>query len=455
MILSSINPATEETLTTYEVRSGKQIEAALALAHQTFENQKSLSSWGARRECMLVTAKILEEEIEKLATLLTLEMGKTIISARAEVEKCAWVCRFYAEHAESFLADRPVVTQYKRAFVRYLPLGPILAVMPWNFPFWQVFRFAAPSLMAGNTILLKHASNVPQTAMAIEDIFWRAGFEEGAFQTLLIGSSQVAPIVADERIRAVTLTGSEKAGAEVAANAGQHIKKCVLELGGSDPFIIMPSADLEEAVAAAVKGRIQNNGQSCIAAKRFIIHEDIYNDVKDLLVTAFENLSVGNPMDEGTDIGPLAMPKIREDLHKQVERSVATGAKRLVGAQKIEEKGYFYRPGLLENIPENAPAYHEELFGPVGVLYKVNNLDEAINLSNVTRFGLGSAIFTQDENEAQRAIKEIDSGATFVNTITASDPRLPFGGVKASGYGRELAEEGIREFTNVKTVAML
>ncbi|MCB1782551.1 MAG: NAD-dependent succinate-semialdehyde dehydrogenase [Alphaproteobacteria bacterium] len=453
MIIKSINPASEKLLTSFEGRSKDDIDQALVLSVEAFEQQKALTFAG-RAEKMLAAAQILEDENEALALLLTEEMGKTLVAARAEVKKCAWVCRFYAENAEGFLADHAIQTQFSNSYVRFLPLGPILAVMPWNFPFWQVFRFAAPALMAGNTALLKHASSVPQAAMAIEDIFWRAGFPEGAFQTLLIGSDQVAPIIADPRIRALTLTGSEKAGAAVAAQAGAHIKKCVLELGGSDPFIVMPSANLKDAVEQAVKGRIQNNGQSCIAAKRFIIHKDIYSDFRDQFVAAFEALQTGDPMLPETDVGPLATPQIREDLEAQVNASINAGATRLCGAQKIDGPGYFFKPGILENIPQSSPAFSEELFGPVACLFQVGDMEEAIHLSNATRFGLGSALFTQDPREIEQAVNGIEAGATFINAITASDPRLPFGGTKASGYGRELACAGVREFMNFKTVCV-
>lgn len=385
---------------------------------------------------------------------MTTEMGKTHRSAIAEVEKCAWVCDFYAEHGPEFLADRQIDTSAEFSVARYLPLGPVLAIMPWNFPLWQVFRFAAPALMAGNVGLLKHASNVPQSALAISDILKRAGAPEGAFQTLLISGNQVEAVLSDARVRAATLTGSEAAGRAVAETAGRHLKKVVLELGGSDPFIVLPSADLADAVKHAVTGRTLNNGQSCIAAKRFIIHADIYDEFRDRFAAALDDLSVGDPMDDQTDVGPLATDAIREELAEQVDASVAKGARCVVGAETIDGDGWYFKPGLLEAIPEDAPAHGEELFGPVASLFKVGSLDDAIERANGTRFGLGSAIFTQDKEEMERAFNEIESGATFVNAITASDPRMPFGGVKASGYGRELAEDGIREFVNVKSCAI-
>lgn len=452
MILKSINPATEEVLATFDRRSDADIETALALTETAFLHQRDLS-FADRADHMLRAAKILEDEADGFAKLITQEMGKTFVSAQAEVKKCAWGCRFYAECAESFLMGRAIETGSARSCVRYFPIGPLLAVMPWNFPFWQVFRMAAPAMMAGNTVILKHASNVPQCAQAIEDVFWRAGFGEGVFQSLLIGSAQVEKIVADGRIRGVSLTGSEKAGAAVAAVAGAHLKKSVLELGGSDAYIVMPSADLDRAVEQGVRARIQNNGQSCIAAKRFIVHEDIYEAFRSRMIAAFDALKTGDPFAEDTDVGPLATAQIRDDLESQVEQSVAAGAVRLCGARRVDGPGYFYAPGILESLPRDAPAYTEELFGPVALLFRVADIEDAIALANDTRFGLGSAIFSQDDGEIEKAVVGIQAGATFVNLMTASDPRLPFGGVKASGYGRELAEEGIREFTNIKTVS--
>jgi succinate-semialdehyde dehydrogenase/glutarate-semialdehyde dehydrogenase len=381
-------------------------------------------------------------------------MGKTLKSAVAEVEKCAWVCRYYAEHAEKHMADEPIETAASRSFVRHLPIGPVLAVMPWNFPFWQVFRFAAPALMAGNTGLLKHASNVPRSALAIEEVFRRAGFPEGCFTTLLIGSSKVERVLQDDRVRAATLTGSEGAGRAVGAVAGAQIKHSVLELGGSDPFIVMPSADLESTVRSAVVGRTINNGQSCIAAKRFIVHTEIYKAFTERFVAAFEALKVGDPMQEDTEIGPLATEAIRREVDSHVRESIDKGAQRLAGAETIDGPGYFYRPGILARIPESAPAYSEEVFGPVALLFEACDLDDAVRIANASRFGLGSSIWTKNEREIERAINELDAGATFVNAIVASDPRLPFGGVKVSGYGRELSRDGIREFVNRKTISV-
>ena len=406
---------------------------------------------------MLRAAEILEKEKKEFARLMTIEMGKPIKAAVQETEKCAWVCRYYAEHAERHLADEIIETNATRSFVRFQPLGVVLAIMPWNFPFWQVFRFAAPALMAGNVGLLKHASNVPQCALAIEDIFRRAGFLEGAFQTLLIGSEEVQRVLEDPRVAAATLTGSEPAGRSVASIAGKQIKKTVLELGGTDPFIVMPSADLEPATATAVKARTINNGQSCIAAKRFIVHAQIYDEFEKRFVESMKALRIGDPMDEATDIGPLATAQILKDLEEQVQVSVAAGAKILTGGQKFKAdgdlaRGNFYEPTVLADIPKDSPAYRDELFGPVASLFRVANIDEAIELANDTPFGLGSAAWTNDESDLKRFVEELEAGSVFINGLVASDPRLPFGGVKHSGFGRELGEFGIREFVNIKTI---
>ena len=453
MPIQSVNPATEDILETYDAYNDVHIETALQRAHEAFLNHRK-TTFEDRMDGMRKAAEILEAEIEEHALNITREMGKPIAQARAEVQKCASGCRFYADNAKALLVDHHVQVSEGQAYIRYLPIGPILAVMPWNFPYWQVFRFAAPALMAGNTGLLKHASNVPKCALAIEDVLHRAGFDNGEFQTLLIGSDKVESIIEDDRIRAVTLTGSETAGRAVAATAGKAIKKTVLELGGSDAFIVMPSADMDQAVSKAVTGRTQNTGQSCIASKRFIIHTDIYDEFRDKLAAAFEDLKVGNPEAPDTDIGPLSSAQIRDELDEQVRETLSKGATRICGAEKIDGKGFFYKPGLLENIPMDSPAYSEEFFGPVGLLFEVENLDKAIALANDTRFGLGSAIFTNNNAEIQQAANQLDAGATFVNDITASAPNLPFGGVKASGYGRELSEEGIKEFMNIKTIVV-
>lgn len=453
MPIATINPATGETVRIFDEMSPAAMDAALEKACVAWQEHRR-SSFSQRAGWMRAAADVLESNDETYGAVLTEEMGKTFTAAVAEVKKCATACRYYAEHAAAFLADEALPSDATRSFVRHLPLGPTLAVMPWNFPFWQVFRFAAPALMAGNVALLKHASNVPQSALLIEQVLLEAGFPPGCFQTLLLGSDKIADVMADERIKAVTLTGSEGAGRAVAAAAGKAIKPSLLELGGSDPFIVMPSADLDAAVAAAVTGRTQNNGQSCIAAKRFIVHKDVYERFKQQFVERFAALKVGDPMDAATDIGPLATEQGRADLTGQVERSVAAGARRLTGAQPIDGPGFFYQPGILESIPEAAPAYHEEVFGPVAMLFRAESLADALNIGNGTRFGLGSVIFSNDADEIEQAIEQLEAGATFVNSIVASDPRLPFGGIKASGYGRELARDGILEFVNRKTVSV-
>jgi succinate-semialdehyde dehydrogenase/glutarate-semialdehyde dehydrogenase len=451
MAIASINPGTGETLKSFEALSEAQIEEKLKLADSTFRIYRQ-TPFAERARLMMRAAEILETEKEAFGKTMTTEMGKPLKAAIAEAEKCAWVCRYYAENAQQHLADQFVETNAEKSYVHFQPLGPVLAVMPWNFPFWQVFRFAAPALMAGNVGLLKHASNVPQCALAIEDIFARAGFPKGTFQTLLIGSDAVERILNDHRVVAATLTGSEPAGRSVAATAGKQIKKTVLELGGSDPFIVMPSANLAEAVTTAVKARTINNGQSCIAAKRFIVAAEIYDDFEKQFVTEMQALKIGDPMTESTDIGPLATPQIVNDLEEQVKKAVASGARVLAGGKKIDRPGNFFEPTVLVDIDLNTPVSCEEIFGPVAMLFRVSSVDEAMHVANATPFGLGSAAWTNDAAEQRRFIEELEAGAVFINGMVASDPRLPFGGVKHSGYGRELAEFGIREFTNIKTV---
>ena len=404
---------------------------------------------------MRKAATILDAECRELGRLMTLEMGKPVGAAIAEAEKCATACRYYAENAEHFLADQPVEMEGGKSWVAFQPIGVVLAIMPWNFPFWQVFRFAVPSLMAGNVGVLKHASNVPQCALAIEDVFRRAGFGDGIFQTLLVGSDMVEGIVADARIAAVTLTGSEGAGRSVASVAGKHLKKSVVELGGSDPFVVMPSADLEQAVSTAVTARMINNGQSCIAAKRFIIHEKIYAEFLKKFVAGVSAIRIGDPMDEKTQLGPLATGTIRDQLDEQVKTSVAAGARLATGGKKLEGEGFFYAPTVLTDIPPHAPAAREELFGPVASVFKARDLSDAIRLANGTSFGLGASAWTRDAAERDRFVTEIESGLLFINGMVASDPRLPFGGVKNSGFGRELGEFGIREFVNIKSVRLV
>lgn len=453
MSIQTQNPATGEVIKTFEAHSDADVDAAIAASVAAFHEIRDWS-FEKRAKAMHKTAEILEDEAESLGAIMTLEMGKTHQAAIAEVKKCALVCRYYADEAEGHLANEHVKTEASEAYRAYLPLGPVLAVMPWNYPLWQVFRFAAPALMAGNTGLLKHASNVPQCALAIEDIIKRAGFPEGAFRSLLIRGSKVERILRDDRVRAATLTGSEPAGASVASICGSEIKPTVLELGGSDAFIIMPSADLDAAVKVGVEARYQNNGQSCIAAKRFFIHADIYDEVKARFKQAVEALIVGDPMSRDTDIGPLVNQDGLDEIVKQVDNAIKDGAQRVTGGHAISGQGYYFKPGILEDIPKSSKAYHEEIFGPVMLLFKVESLKEAVDITNESPFGLGSAIWTQDKAEQDYAIRYIEAGATFVNSKTSSDPRLPFGGIKRSGFGRELAAEGIRAFCNLKTVSI-
>ena len=451
MSIATINPATGETLRTFEPLTPQELEARLQLAADTYRRYRR-TPFSDRKRMMLRAGDILEAEKDALGRVMVTEMGKTLKAAADEAAKCAWGCRYYAEHAEQFLRDEVVETTASRSFVTYQPIGPVLAVMPWNFPFWQVFRFAAPSLMAGNVGLLKHASNVPQCALAIEDIFRRAGFPEGCFQTLLIGTSEVRGVIEDDRVAAVTLTGSTGAGAAVASAAGKVVKKTVLELGGSDPFIVMPSADLDAAVRTAVKARNINNGQSCIAAKRFIVAESIAEEFERRFVAGFEALRVGDPMDPATDVGPLATEAQAETVAAQVERSVAAGATVLTGGKRLAGRGYYYAPTVLANVTPDSPAYYDEVFGPVATIFRARDLDEAIRLANDTPFGLGASAWTTDAAERSRFVAELEAGMVFINAMVASDPRLPFGGVKQSGYGRELSLVGIREFVNAKTV---
>ncbi len=451
MAIATINPATGETLHIFQPLSEAEIEKKLQLAVAAFRAERK-TSFAERAKRMTKAAQILESGKEKFGKLMTLEMGKPYKAAVAEAAKCATACRYYAENAERFLADEVVETGAKKSFIRYLPIGPILAVMPWNFPFWQVIRFAAPALMAGNVGLLKHASNVPQCALEIEKIFLEAGFPEGAFQTLLIGSQQVDAILNDPRVVAATLTGSEQAGIQVGMAAAKRIKKVVLELGGSDPFIVMPSADLDAAVATAVEARVLNNGQSCIAAKRFIVAEPIAAEFERKFVSRMESLRVGDPFDEKTELGPLATADAVKSLDADVQKTVQAGAKVLTGGHPLSLPGNFYAPTVLTDIPRESPAYREEFFGPVASLFRVKNIDEAIRVANDSRFGLGASAWTNDERERDRFINELEAGMVFINKMVASDPRIPFGGVKQSGHGRELGVFGIREFVNIKTV---
>jgi succinate-semialdehyde dehydrogenase/glutarate-semialdehyde dehydrogenase len=451
MAIATINPATGKVEKTFEPLSDVQIEVKLQTAADTFAKYRHVP-FAERARMMLKAAEILEKEKENFARVMTTEMGKTFRSAVDEAAKCAWVCRYYAENAEKFLADEIVETTAKRSYIRYQPLGPVLAVMPWNFPFWQVMRFAAPALMAGNVGLLKHASIVPQSALLIEEVFRRAGFPAGCFQTLLIGSNKVDRVLGDPRVMAATLTGSEGAGIEVGIGAAKRIKKVVLELGGSDPFIVMPSANLEVATATAVKARIFNNGQSCIAAKRFVVAEPIADKFEKLFAEKMAALKIGDPFDEKTELGPLSTADGLADLDRDVKKTVEAGAKVLTGGKPLDRPGNFYAPTVLTNIPMGSPAHKEELFGPVASVFRAKDLDDAIRIANDSRFGLGASAWTNDSKERERFINDLESGMVFINRMVASDPRIPFGGVKWSGHGRELGAHGIREFTNIKTV---
>jgi succinate-semialdehyde dehydrogenase/glutarate-semialdehyde dehydrogenase len=454
MKIATINPATGQTVRTFESFSAARVNESLDRAAAAYQRHRR-TSFADRASRMRKAATILVAESRDLGRLMTLEMGKPIKAAIAEAEKCATACHYYADNAERFLADQNVEMEGGRSWIAFQPLGAVLAIMPWNFPFWQVFRFAAPALMAGNVGLLKHASNVPQCALAIEDVFRRAGFIEGAFQTLLIGSEMVESIIADKRIVAVTLTGSEGAGRSVASAAGKNLKKSVMELGGSDPFVVMPSADLDAAVSTAVTARMINNGQSCIAAKRFIVHDKIYDAFLRQFVAAVAAVRVGDPMDEATELGPQATAAIRDQLDQQVKASVAAGAKVATGGKKLDRAGYYYAPTVLTDIPANAPAASEELFGPVASVFRAKDLPDAIRIANGTSFGLGASAWTRDDAERDQFVAEIESGLLFINGMVVSDSRLPFGGVKNSGFGRELGEFGIREFVNIKSVRVM
>ena len=452
MAIATVNPTTGEVLKTYSPMTGGMVQQIVDRAQTGFEQYRH-TTLAQRSAWLHQVADILEADRFQWGKLITLEMGKTLKSAIAEVEKCALVCRYYADHAEEFLGDFAIATDAQSSFLRYQPLGIILAVMPWNFPFWQVFRFVAPTVMVGNVGLLKHASNVPQCALAIQEIMERAGFPVGVCQTLLVEGAQVLPLLEDSRIKGATLTGSEPAGAALAAAAGKNLKKTVLELGGSDPFIVLPSADLDTAVKAAVTARLISNGQSCIAAKRFILVGAIAEPFLEKFVAQFQALRVGDPCLETTDVGPLATPAIVADLESQVKKCLAMGATALVGGNLANDQpGNFYPPTILTDLPPGCPAYQEEFFGPVALVFSVANLDEAIALANSTAFGLGASAWTEDLEEQHRLVEELEAGSIFINSIVKSDPRLPFGGIKTSGYGRELSYHGLLEFANIKTV---
>jgi succinate-semialdehyde dehydrogenase/glutarate-semialdehyde dehydrogenase len=453
MAIESINPATNKLLRRFEPLTDDAARQKIALATDAFRAYANVPL-EHRALWMRKLAAILEHETKDLAALITLEMGKPLEAARFEILKCADVCRYYADHAARILAPESIPTEPNHSYVRWEPLGIVLAVMPWNFPFWQVFRFLAPALMAGNVALLKHASNVPQCALAIESLVRRAGFPRGTFQSLLLEVSQVETILGDERIAAVTLTGSETAGRAIGAQAGWLIKKSVLELGGSDPFIVMPSADLDLAVETAVRARCVNSGQSCIAAKRFIVADEIYDAFESRFVKGMEAMRVGDPMKEGTQIGPLATIRILELLEAQVKAAIRVGARILTGGERMLGEGNYFEPTVLTGVPRTSAVYREELFGPVAMLFRVQDLNEAIEIANDTPFGLAASAWTRDPAEQQRLVSELQCGGVFLNTMVASDPRLPFGGIKRSGYGRELSAAGMREFLNAKTVVI-
>jgi succinate-semialdehyde dehydrogenase / glutarate-semialdehyde dehydrogenase len=451
MAIATINPATGELLRSFEPLSSLELEEKLRRAAETFRTYRR-TSFGERAGLLLRVAALLEADKGRFSRLITTEMGKPLQASVREIDKCVRACRFYAAEAAALLADERVETGAHKSYVRYEPLGPLLAVMPWNFPFWQIMRVAAPALMAGNVVLLKHASNVPQCALTVEEVFRRAGYPAGAFQTLLIHSAEVARVIADRRVSAVTLTGSDEAGSRVAACAGRHIKKSVLELGGSDPFIVMPSADLERAVKAAVRARTVNSGQSCVAAKRFIIAAEIYTEFERRFVAGMESLRVGDPFCETTDVGPLATEQALSDLEAQVQSLRSAGARLILRGGRLSRPGFYYAPSVLTEIPAGAPIYGEELFGPVALLFRVPDIEEAIRLANDTAFGLGASAWTNEAAERARFTEELEAGCVFINGRVASDLRLPFGGVKRSGYGRELGAHGLREMVNVKTV---
>ncbi|MFG1675936.1 NADP-dependent succinic semialdehyde dehydrogenase [Micromonospora sp. NPDC049282] len=454
MPIATTDPATGQVLKTYDAMSDEQIDAAIERADLAFRQLRD-TTVAQRARWLTAAADLLDAERDETARLMTTEMGKTFAAAKAEVTKCAAACRFYAGKAPEMLADEPVdaaAVKAKRAYVRYQPIGPVLAVMPWNFPLWQVMRFAAPALMAGNTGLLKHASNVPQTALYLEDVFRRAGFPEGAFTTLLVGSDAVERVLSDPRVRAATLTGSEPAGRSIAEIAGREIKKTVLELGGSDPFVVMPSADLDKAAEVATTARCQNNGQSCIAAKRFIVHTDVFDAFAEKFAARMSALRVGDPMDENTDVGPLASERGRDEVHDQVTDAVDQGATVLCGGEKPSGDGWYYPPTVVTDLRPEMRMWSEEVFGPVAGLYRVGSYAEAIEVANGTSFGLGSNAWTTDPAEQERFATDLDAGNVFINGMTTSYPELPFGGVKNSGYGRELSALGMREFCNTKTV---
>jgi acyl-CoA reductase-like NAD-dependent aldehyde dehydrogenase len=449
--ITSVNPATEEILATFDPHTPEQVEEAVGQAQDAFIAWRGRTI-AERAVPMRALAKLLRERAARYGRLLTLEMGKPITEAKAEIEKCAWNCDFYAENAARFLADEPVKANAKRSLVAFEPLGIVLAVMPWNYPFWQVIRFAAPAFMAGNAAVLKHASNVPQAALAIEEAIRDAGFPEGLLRTLLLPGSAVEPLIADDRVRAVTLTGSSQTGSRIAELAGRAIKKQVLELGGSDPFIVLKDADITAAATVAARARNQNNGQSCIAAKRFIVEHGVLEEFQERFTKQVASLRIGDPLDAATQVGPLARADLRDALERQVRESVRAGAKVMTGGERWGERGYYYRPTVLANVRPGMPAFDEETFGPVAAIVSAADADEAVALANSSEYGLGANLWTRDDAAGEKLARRIESGQVFINGMVASDPRLPFGGTKHSGYGRELSAFGIREFTNIKTI---
>ncbi|MEO1712881.1 MAG: NAD-dependent succinate-semialdehyde dehydrogenase [Bacteroidota bacterium] len=452
MSIQSLNPTTGKVIKTYDVLSAPALATSIAEAQTCFTKWRK-TTFTHRAILMRKAAQLLRERKEQYGRLATLEMGKPLSQSDAEIEKCAWVCEYYAEHAESFLAPESVETDASKSFVHYAPLGVVLAIMPWNFPYWQVFRFAAPALMAGNVGLLKHASNVPACALAIEEVFRDAGFPQGAFTTLMVGSDLVKDVIEHPAVKAATLTGSEPAGQAVASQAGQQIKKTVLELGGSDAYLILEDADLDHAAAVCAQSRLLNSGQSCIGAKRFIVLESEYDAFLEKFLAKMQEARLGDPLEEGTTVGPMARIDLRNELHEQVKASVQAGAECILGGKIPQDPGAYYPPTILTKVKPGMPAYQEELFGPVAAVIKVESEAEAIRVANDSPFGLGSAVFTRDLERGERiAVEELEAGASFVNGLVKSDPRLPFGGIKISGYGRELSHYGIREFTNIKTI---
>ncbi len=451
MAIESINPATGELLERFEEMSSGDVDAVIEQSRRAFGDWRR-RPFVERAQLMREAARILRAGKERYGRTMALEMGKPIVQGEAEAEKCAWVCEYYADFAETFLAEQPRETDATRSFVRFDPLGPVLAIMPWNFPYWQVFRFAAPALMAGNTGILKHASNVPRCALDIEEVFRLAGFPEGVFRSVLVGNAAVAPIISDARVVAVTLTGSEQAGIKVGEQAGHNLKKSVLELGGSDPFIVLEDADLEKAAKTAADARLVNSGQSCIAAKRFIVVEKVADRFLDQFTDAMKSRSVGDPLDRTVTVGPQARVDLRDSLHSQVEASIQKGADLVLGGVVPNAKGAFYPATVLAGVAPGMAAFDEETFGPVAAVIRARDEDDAIRLANASPLGLGASLWTEDRIRGERLARDIEAGAVFVNGMVKSDPRLPFGGIKRSGYGRELSEYGIREFVNIKSV---